>query len=106
LSATIVDSVLYHATNSTSLSYSSAISGFTKTKNSDGTVTYSWSGGYGPFTVSAGSNSGYGCTNSTINATSCTSASPVLTTVQATLTDAYGESAGPISSPKKVKTKP
>jgi hypothetical protein len=102
ISADVVDSVLYDATGNANATYSAALANFTGTRNSDNTITYSWTGGVASFTVSSPSNSQYGCATSS---NSCTSQIPVVGSVQITLTDSSGNIVGPQSSPRKSKKK-
>lgn len=61
LTATVVDSVLYSTSNSVSISYGPALSGFSGS-GPPSAVVFDWSGGIGPYTVMFGSTPVTGCT--------------------------------------------
>ncbi len=83
ITATVVDSVLYSGTNSTTFNYTAPLTNFTENATSNG---FSWSGGGGTYTVTVnGVNPPY-CT------TSGTSCNPgVVPSGNATLTDSDGD---------------
>jgi membrane peptidoglycan carboxypeptidase len=101
LSATVVDSVLYESTGSTSLTYSAGLSGFTATPGAGGLDVFNWSGGTPTYTVSINGVPIKGCT--AVNANTCTATVAVPSNMPVILEDSSADQVGPITSPRKAK---
>jgi membrane peptidoglycan carboxypeptidase len=70
LTATVVDSVLYSSTASQTLNYSASMSKFSASPGTN--VTFNWTGGTGPFTITDhGSPVGGNCDNAATGASTC-----------------------------------
>ncbi|MHB1864606.1 MAG: transglycosylase domain-containing protein [Candidatus Saccharimonadales bacterium] len=85
LTATVVDSVLYSSTNSTTLNYTAPLSNF----NQNGPNSFSWSGGGGTYTVNISGSPNPYCTSTTTNCNGGAVAIPANQT--ATLSDSDGD---------------